>query len=212
LINLAERGAGYKYITQKIISTTDLNHNDLICVMWPSADRLDLYVNSATPHLVDDLPSASWLDGNFPSFIDYNGEYNKKFGWFINGAVPRGYKHVYYKYFYNQTTHMNDAWASIVMTQNFLKNKNIRSIMCNSYPLKNLIQYHNDGVVDFNWKLYDNIDLSLFVKDAEHKGFIQLARENNFNFFNPHYPDTDAHQWFLENYVIPKFLDDNISK
>lgn len=203
LVNLAERGAGYRYIVQKLIST-DLNQDDLVCIMWPSADRLDLYVNSATPHLLKDLPNASWLDGNSASFVDYNGKYERDFGWFINGAVPRGHKHLYYKYFYNQTSHMNDAWASIVLTQNLLKNKSVHSIMCSSYPLTNLIQYHNDNVIDFNWKLYDAIDLSVFVKDVEHKGFIQLATEHNLEFFNPHYPSSNAHRWFLENYIVPE--------
>jgi hypothetical protein len=104
---------------------------------------------------------------------------------------------------------VNDAWASIVLTQNFLKNKSVHSIMCNSYPLTNLIQYHNDNVIDFNWKLYDAIDLSLFVKDAVHKGFIQLATESNFGFFNPHYPSTDAHKWYVQNYIGPKIIDAN---
>lgn len=204
LINLAERGAGYKYIVQKIMSTVDLSHSDLVCIMWPSADRLDLWVNSSTPHLVNDLDHASWLDGKKPNYIDYDQTLTTDHGWYINGAVPRGYKHIYYKYFYNKTTHVNDAWTAIALIQNFLKVKKISCVMCNSYPLTNLIQYQDDEVDDCNWKLYDAIDLSMFVEDSSHNGFIQLAVDHGFVFFNPHYPNTDAHKWFLERYIMPK--------
>ena len=73
--------------------------------MLPSADRFDLYVNSSTPHLQQDIKYTSWPDGKEPAFVDYKGQYNKDHGWYMNGAVPRGYKNNYYKYFYNQTFH-----------------------------------------------------------------------------------------------------------
>jgi hypothetical protein len=203
LSNFAERGAGYTYITQKILECDNFD-NALCVIMWPSADRLDLYVNSATPHLVTDINNASWLDGKKASFVDYNGGYNNQTGWYMNGAVPRGYKHYYYKFFYNQTTHVNAAWASIVSIQNYLNHKGVKYVMCNSYPLLNLIQYQDDGVCDFNYKLYQQINLDKFVKNADVGGFIELAKKNNYPFFNTHYPSTDAHEWYLTNYIIPK--------
>lgn len=207
LMNYAERGAGYKYIAQKVISTEDINPTDLVCIMWPAADRLDLYVNRSTPHLVSDLNYCSWLDGKSASFVDYDCNYISDSGWYINGGVPRGYKNVYYKYFYNQTSHINEAWSLIVLIQNYLKNKKIDFVMCNSFPLRHPIQYHDDGVCDFNWKLYDAIDFSLFVDGAPDKGFVQLATEKQFNFFNPHYPDSDAHLWYAETYIKPKIFE-----
>lgn len=205
LVNYAERGAGYEYIVQTLFAS-DISSDDKVVIMWPSADRYDLYVNSATPHLQHDIKFASWLDGKTSSFVDYDGQYNKDHGWYINGAVPRGYKNQYYKYFYNQTTHVNRAWASIIATQKYLEANQNNYLMCNSYPLLNLIQYHNDGVDDFNYKLYNQIDLSKFVKDAATHGFIDLVKSMKFNFFNPHYPDVNGHQWYVENYLIPKII------
>ena len=204
LENYAERGAGYMYIMQKVLSNPVPDTDTLNVIMWPSADRFDLYVNSATPHLQQDIDQASWLDGKTPSFVDYRGNYNKQVGWYINGAVPRGHKNTYYKYFYNQTTHVNQAWSVIVAIQQYLKSVSARYIMCNSYPLDNLIQYHNDGITDFNFDLYNKIDFSRFVDGANTNGFIGLAQQHKFEFFNPHYPGPDAHKWFVDNYLIPK--------
>jgi hypothetical protein len=171
--------------------------------MWPSADRFDLYVNHAVPHLIDDVDCASWLDGKEPNFIDYSGNYQKNNGWYINGAVPRGFKHYYYKYFYTQTSHVNQAWSTIVSAQNYLDNIGTDYWMCNSYPLTNLIQYHDDNVKDFNQEIYKKIKLNRFVKDSDKLGFICLTKNKKFNFFNQHYPNTDAHEWFVDNYIVP---------
>ena len=205
LMNCAERGAGYSYIVQKIL-TTQLDKDDLVVIMWPSADRYDLYVNSATPHLQHDVGQSSWLDGKTPSFVDYQGQYSQTSGWYVNGAVPRGYKHYYYKYFYNQTMHVNNAWASILLIQNYLDKNKIQYLMCNSYPLQYPIQYHNDGVTDFNLELYNKINLEMFVNNANDSGFIDLVKKQGFEFFNPHYPATDGHSWYVENYINPKLI------
>jgi hypothetical protein len=203
LYNFAERGAGYDYIVQKI-QTTEIKSDDLVIIMWPSADRYDLYVNDSTPHLQNDIVYASWLDGKSPSFVDYSGNYNSSSGWYINGAVPRGYKHLYYKYFYNQTSHVNKAWSSIALVQHYLDSIDANYLMCNSYPVDNLIQYHNSKVKDFNFQLYTAINFKKFVKDANSSGFIELVSKQHFKFFNPHYPDSDAHRWYVENYIYPK--------
>jgi len=206
LLNCAERGAGYDYIVQKILST-HVDQDDLVVIMWPSADRFDLYVNSATPHLQSDVVNASWLDGKTPALVDYDGKYNQNNGWLINGAAPRGYKHYYYKYFYNQTTHINKAWSSIALVQHYLDSINVRYLMCNSYPLLNLIQYHDDGVSDSNFELYSKINLDKFVRNSHKVGFIDLVKNQKFVFFNPHYPNADGHQWYVENYIKPKLFD-----
>ena len=176
--------------------------------MWPSADRFDLYVNQAVPHLIDDVNHASWPDGKEPSFIDYLGNYQKNSGWYINGAVPRGFKHYYYKYFYTQTSHVNHAWATIVSTQSYLNTIGVSYRMCSSYPLTNLIQYHNDGVEGFNQEIYKKINLDKFTKDSDKTGFIRLTKNKKFNFFNQHYPNSDAHGWFVDNYMIPSICTD----
>ena len=41
LHNHAERGAGADYVSKRIL-TSDIGVDDLVVVMWPSADRYDL--------------------------------------------------------------------------------------------------------------------------------------------------------------------------
>lgn len=206
LCNLAERGAGYDYIVQKVI-TSPLSSEDLVVVMWPTADRFDLYINAATPHLQNDIANAGWLNGQCPTFVDYDGNYNQETGWYLTGAVPRGYKHYYYKFFYNQALHVNKAWSSIVLIQNYLDNIHVPYVMCNSYPVQNLIQYNIDHVTDFDHRIYKAIDFGKFVKDAAHRGFVNLVKEQNFDFYNAYYPKSQAHEWYVKNYLLPK-LDD----
>jgi hypothetical protein len=207
LNNYAERGAGYSFIEQKVFST-EITDDELVVIMWPSADRLDLYVNDATPHLQSDISNASWLDGKKAMFVDYQGNYNNSNGWYLSGAVPRGYKHHYYKFFYNQTTHINQAWTSIIAVQNYLDNNNIQYVMCNSFPLRNLIQYHNDGIYDANQSLYNRINLDKFVTNAESTGFITLSKLHKFSFINAHYPDSASHCWYVDSYLNPKIMHD----
>jgi len=203
LYNFAERGAGHTYLIQKLY-TSFVNDSDTLCViMWPSADRFDLYVNSAVPHLQSDIEFASWLDGQKAQFVDYNNQYNSSHGWYINGAVPRGYKNKYYKYFYNQTMHVNSFWSTIVSAQNYLDNIGANYIMCNSYSVANPVQYHDDGVKDFNFALYHKINFGKFVRNADCTGFIDLVNDQQFKFFNSHHPNTDAHEWYLNNYLLP---------
>lgn len=76
--------------------------------------------------------------------------------------------------------------------------------MCNSYPLEYPIQYHTDEVIDFNYELYNKINFERFVKNANNSGFIDLIKQQGFDFFNPHYPNTNGHSWYIENYINPK--------
>lgn len=207
LNNFAERGAGYELISSKIINTATSDPATLHIIMWPSADRWDLWVNDTVPHLQEDIKYASWLDGKSSCFVDQFGNYNNKHGWYINGAVPRGLKHIYYKYFYTQEYHVNQAWKTIMLIQRYLDSLSCNYIMCNSYPLNNLIQYHDHGQTEFNVDLLSKINLNKFVDNALDNGFIQFCKENNEEFFNSHYPNTSAHKRYVEQVLIPKLLE-----
>ena len=207
LVNNAERGAGYEFISDRIIHTINDIKDSLCIIMWPSADRWDLWVNDATPQLQDDIEYASWLNGKNPDFCDLDGNYNKKRGYYINGAVPRGLKHLYYKYFYTQEYHINHALKTIVMVQNLLKNNGIDFVMGATHPLSSLIQYHDDGIGTLNDKIYQHLNLKLFLDNSEKKGFITHSKEQQFAWYNTHYPTSEAHEWFSDNIVLPKIYE-----
>jgi len=204
LTNYAERGAGYDYISDMVLKSMSDVENTLCVIMWPTADRWDLWVNDAVPHLQDDIKFASWLDGNDPTFCTLEGDYSTKRGYCFNGAVPRGLKHLYYKYFYTQEFHMNKAWKTIVLVQNYLEQKNVPYIMCNTYPLRSMIQYNYDEVSTVEESFLAQIDLEKFVDNALNEGFMGYCDRHKFDMFNAHYPKTDAHEDFTKNIILPK--------
>jgi hypothetical protein len=203
LINNAERGAGYEFISSSLVNTLlDIKH-PLCVVMWPSCDRVDLWVNDSTPQLQQDLNYASWLDGKQPLFCDLNNNYSKTNGYYLSGAVPRGIKHTYYKNFYSSESHMNHALKTIVLTQHYLGYHGIPYVMCSSHPVNNLVQYHDDASCDYEKTFMDQINFDNFVNDSRQHGFINSIKGKGFGWVNAHYPNTDAHEWYVDNKVIP---------
>ena len=204
LTNYAERGAGYVFISDVIVKNINKIKNSICVVMWPSCDRLDLWANNETPQLQNDIKYASWLDGKEPLFCDLEGKYNNNNGYYLSGAVPRGLKHLYYKYFYTQRYHVDQAWKTIVLTQHFLDSHNVKYIMCSSYPLNNLVQYHDNGTTDFESEFLSQVNLTKFVDNSINEGFIQYCQRNEVEFFNAHYPKSTAHKLYTNEVLIPK--------
>jgi hypothetical protein len=207
LLNKAERGAGYDYISDAIVQSVTTIDSPLCVIMWPTADRFDLWVNDAVPHLQDDIGYASWLDGDNPAFCTIDGTYNKTRGYCFNGAVPRGLKHLYYKYFYTQEFHINKAWKTIVLIQNYLKHNSIPYIMSNTYPLTSMIQYNYDSVMQSEQSFLDQIDTTYFVDDALSGGFMEYCKKHEFDMFNLHHPKTEAHKVYTNAKIMVKFND-----
>ena len=207
LINNAERGAGYEFVSDRVLNVLDDIKDSLCVIMWPSADRWDLWVNDATPQLQRDIEYASWLNGGNPDFCDLNGDYSKDHGYYMSGAVPRGLKHIYYKYFYTKEYHVNNALKTIVMVQNLLLNNGVDFVMCNTHPLTSLVQYHDDDVVIIDNTFSDHINLSYFVPNATEQGFIAFCKEHNVELYNTHYPMSDAHLLYTNTILLPKILE-----
>jgi hypothetical protein len=205
LINKAERGAGYDYISDAVLKTLPSIDMPLCVVMWPTADRLDLWVNDAVPQLQEDIEHASWPDGIEPAFCTVDGYSNKK-GYYINGAAPRGVKNVYYKYFYTQEHHINNAWKTIVLIQHYLECKNIPYVMCNSHALTQLIECNYDSVDDRDLDFFNQIDLTKFTQEASTMGLLRYRTNNNLGEFSPYHPDTHAHESYVDNMLIPLML------
>ena len=204
LDNRAERGSGADFVCNRVLASDDLDRkNDLVVIMWPSADRYDLWADATTPHLLNDIDTCSWPDGILPQLVNYSGEYNHTQGFILNGSVPRGYKHQYYKYFFSASQCVHNWYKSIILTQLYLKNKKIKFVMANAFPLKNPIHYHHNNFKIIN-SIYSNIDLDSFVSTAENDGFFNFCQTNNLLFYNEHHPKTEAHAIWMDNILLPK--------
>jgi len=203
LHNFAERGAGSDFLVRRLLTANIDPASSLVMIMWPSADRFDLWADSTTPHLLNDVEYASWVDGKQPKLVDYYGNYSNKYGFNLNGSVPRGYKHYYHKFFYTPTQVIHDWYINIITTQLYLKSKKIKFIMSSGLPLQNPIRYHYDTFITIP-EIYNTIDQESFVDNSEHEGFYNYCKSRNLTFFNLHHPDTQSYRHYVDNVLKSK--------
>lgn len=205
LLNRAERGCGANYISKRVLTSDDIDGRDsVVVIMWPCADRYDLWVDSTTPHLLDDVDTASWPDGKKPMLVDLQGGRKRIDGFILNGSVPRGYKNYHYKFFYSPYQAVHDWYANIIQTQLYLKSIGVPMLMVSAWPLVCPLQYHID---DFKIEksIFDKIDRTLFAEISQDLGFFNYCRQQNLEFLNDHYPATSAHENFSKNFLYAPF-------
>lgn len=198
LHNCAERGAGADFLINRLLTTNIDPTNSLVMIMWPSADRFDLWVDSTTPHLQADVGSASWVDGRQAKFVDHYGNHNTEVGFNLNGSIPRGYKHHYYKFLYTPTQAIHNWYVNIITAQLYLKSKNLKTIMTSAFPINNPIHYHDDKFIVIP-EIFNQIDQTMFDNCSQNEGFFNYCKNRNLPFLNSHYPTTQSHRHFVDN-------------
>ena len=205
LHNFAERGAGADFLVRRLL-TSKISSQDTVAIMWPSADRFDLWVDATVPHLVADLGHSSWPDGKQPKFVDFYGRYHLSHGFAINGSVPRGHKHKFYKFFYTAQQAVTDWWINIVTAQLFLERQGIRYVMMSAFPLTNPIHYHHSDFVLVP-EIFNQINLNRFVDHSRTQGFYHFCVRRQLDFLDSHHPSTAAHEVYLNEIIKPKLHD-----
>jgi len=204
LHNRAERGCGSSYITKRLLISQDIDaDNSLVAIMWPCADRYDLWADSTTPHLVDEYDLASWPDGKSPQLVDLHGNRRLDQGFILNGSVPRGYKHYYYKYFYSAYQAVHDWYVDIITAQLYLDQIKVPYIMMSAFPITNPLQYHIDKYEQES-QLLDLVRFDRFVDRSFDLGFYHWCKGQNFSWLDQNHPKTEAHQRYINEFVIPK--------
>jgi hypothetical protein len=207
LENRAERGAGSDFLLKRLFTSTDICPDDsLVVIMWPSADRFDLWTDASVPHLVNDINTASWPDGVQPKFIDYHGIYRVDAGFNCNGSVPRGFKHKWFKFFYSAHKATHDWYCNIISSQLYLQTRKIKYVMASSFPLVMPLHYHV-GAVDIVPEIFDQIDQEKFVSNSKHQGFYGFCSDRNTEWFDKNHPKTSAHSIWVDDILIPKLVE-----
>lgn len=206
LYNFAERGAGADFLVRRLLVTPIDPESDLVIIMWPSADRFDLWSDSTTPHLVADYVYASWADGVAPSLVDYYGNYNQKNGFNLNGSIPRGYKKYYYKYFYSAHSVVHSWLTNIITAQLYLKSKNIKHVMMSAFPLTNPLHYHLDSFQIIP-EILQQVDQSVFVNDSLTQGFYNFCKNHNLPFLDAQHPDCHSHRIYVDKVLKFKTIE-----
>lgn len=204
LVNRGQRGAGANYISKRILTSHDLNsETSLVAVMWPCADRYDLWADQSVPHLLEDQIYASWANGVKPMLTDMHGNHRHDKGFILNGSIPRGYKHHYWKYLHSSYQAVHDWYAYIILTQLFLKAKQIAYVMMSAFPLEYPLHCHkSDFTIESD--IFDLIDLEHFLGPCVEHGFQPWCYANNLKFYDTHHPDTSAHEIWLDRFVIDR--------
>jgi hypothetical protein len=203
LQNCAERGAGAEYTISRLLTTSLQKNKDAVAIMWPSADRLDLWADDTVPHLQSDIDTAAWLDGVQPEFVDLHGARSQTVGFNLNGNWPRGYKEHYYKYLYSSYQSTHSLYRHIITAQLYLDSIGVDYIMMTSMPLVNPLIIWKQPF-DIEDKIFNHINQKKFVDDSLGDGFIGWCLKNQMPFLDKYHPDTYAHKQYTEQFILPK--------
>lgn len=194
-VNIGARGAGLDFLSKRLLSF-DLQIDDFVVIMLPSADRFDWYVEHGDLLSSQALKISSWQDGKSTSLINLDGGISEEYGFSLTGGNHRGIKKYWYKYFYSQEKAELDYWAYVVLIQNFLKIKNISYLFTSAYDKNFLIENKNNtGKSYFNNKIISHIDFDNFYYYKKDKGFLSFCKKYNFEIINNH-PVESAHRNF----------------
>ena len=196
LDNIGARGAGLDFLSKRLLSY-NLQKDDLIGIMLPSADRFDWYVEDNSFLQEHALTIAAWQNGKFPSLLDLDGNNHQTHGFVFSGGNHRGYKKYWYKYFYSQYKAELDYWANVILIQNFLETKNIDYFITSAYDKDFFIENKmNVGKINSQNKIIDHVNFNRFIY-YNNKGFVSFSKDNNYSFIK-HYPGTEAHKHYAE--------------
>jgi len=204
LTNIAARGAGIDFVTNRTLHECLRQSYDLIVIMLPSVDRMDLYVDSQHPLKNEFLDIASWQDGTEPSFVTIDGQLSKDHGYAMSGGEIRGYKKYWFKYYYNETSALLSYWTKVFYLENFFINHNLNYKFTMAYDRHNLVEQSvndsgDDRAHEFLWK---NIKWQNFIFYQTTNGFLSFVNDNQYTTVK-HYPETAAHLAWVKHILLP---------
>lgn len=194
LSNIGARGAGVDYISKSVIFETAHQSYDLVCIMLPSADRFDWYVDKQHLLKTQAIDIASWQDGKQPSLVRVDGSLSTESGYCLSGGEIRGDKKHWYKYYYSESGQILDYWFKVYSLENYFKTKQIRYVMHTAFDQNNLIEQPHNRESKDNQHLYffGLIDWSKFVFYDHNRGFLSYVKDHGYRSVRNH-PVEEAH-------------------
>jgi hypothetical protein len=204
LTNVAARGAGIDFITTRLIYQCTKNNYDLVVIMLPSLDRIDLYVNN--DHLLKDhyRDISSWQNGVCAEFVQINGEFSNDEGYSLTGGATRGYKKYWYKYYYSEAATLISYWSKVYLLENFFKNQNINYKFTMAYNKDSLVEQASNvqGNNHQHSFLHEKIDWNNFIFHNDSEGFLSFCKQFDYPVINNH-PVTQAHEDWTNTVLLP---------
>jgi hypothetical protein len=213
LHNIAARGAGIDFITNRILHECLKEKYDLVMVMLPSVDRMDLYVDATHPMKQQYLDISSWQDGKSPDFVTLDGKLTKNYGYAMSGGEIRGLKKYWFKYYYNETAALLSYWSKIYLLENFFKNHQINYKFHMAYDKHSLAEQQTNASGDdkIHDCLWNNMDWDNFIFFQTNKGFLSFSRDKDFEIIRNH-PVSMAHESWVNEILLPNLANENLNK
>lgn len=213
LHNIAGRGAGIEFITNRILYECLREKYELVVIMLPSVDRVDLYIDENHPLKQNYLEISSWQDGKSPGFVTLDGAITKDHGYVLSGGEHRGLKKYWFKYYYNETSAVLSYWSKIFLLENFFKTHQIKYRFHMAYDKNSLVEQAvnasgDDQCYEYLWS---QMDWSNFIFYKETQGFLSFTRDNQFDIIK-NYPVTEAHKKWVDQILVPNLSNENISQ
>jgi hypothetical protein len=206
LTNAAARGAGIDFVTTRVLYQCTQHRYDLVVIMLPSLDRIDLYVDETHPLRDNYRDISSWQNGTAPEFTQINGDLSTTEGFSLSGGEARGYKRYWYKYYYTEASALITYWTKVYLLENFFKNQNINYKFTMAYDKNMLIEQpkniRNSISNQYNF-LHQAIDWENFIFYNHAQGFLSFAKNFNYDVINNH-PVAQAHKDWCDTVILPE--------
>lgn len=179
---------------------TNLPEDILVCIMWSSADRNEMYSNTPIPH--QSLNSG-------PAHHNPVSVAGEKDFYLFNSHFNDEYSELFFKNYYNDYQATIQTLEHILRIEWFLKLHKIKYFMTlfswQSLPLKNEVQeleIINHPDIKY---LYELIDQNNFLPINNMSDYlIQTGRYPNYGFPGTNiHPDTEQHKFFTDNVIFP---------
>jgi hypothetical protein len=204
LHNIAARGAGIDFVTNRILYECLKEKYDLVIIMLPSVDRMDLYTDKHHPLKQQYLDISSWQDGKSPDFVALDGQLTKDHGYALSGGEIRGLKKYWFKYYYNETSALLSYWSKVFLLENFFKTHQIKYKFHMAYDKSSLVEQTvnasgDDQIYDCLW---NNMDWTNFIFYKNTKGFLSFTNENHYQIIK-NYPESLAHEQWVKEILLP---------
>lgn len=207
-INHGARGAGIDFITKRIVSCDFNKKNDFVVVMFPSADRFDIFVEKNDILYKKFLKIASWLDGKSPKLVDLSGKFTTtESGFCLSGGWHRGIKKSWYSTYYSNSYAVLNYWTNVLLLQNYFENNNINYLFTSAYDRDCLIEQdvnkNNLEIENINL-IVNKINFEKFFYVKNNIGFINFCKNHKISIIDDHHPDEKGHYLFsieLFNYI-----------
>lgn len=204
LTNIAARGAGIDFTTNRILYECLKEKYDLVIIMLPSVDRMDLYTDKNHPLKQQYLDISSWQDGKSPDFVALDGQLTKDHGYVLSGGEIRGLKKYWFKYYYNETSALLSYWSKVFLLENFFKTKQIKYKFHMAYDKNSLVEQPvnasgDDQIYDCLW---NNMDWAHFIFYKNTKGFLSFVKDHHYQIIKNH-PESLAHEKWVKEILLP---------